>query len=174
MYFFFLVLQSLSILLTLCLWLHSAMKSCTWIRTRNMPAVYSPYFFARVKKIALACQGNISNMLLCEYLLPACQKKVTGISLWGECHEEFFFFSFHVENFLQMFLLRYCSCNSLRKFTWHKCTAETHFHPRNTWQTLFSWNECRIFSYCEGGREAAWSIGILFGRLGFQFTMGFS
>lgn len=84
------------------------------------------------------------------------------------------FFSFHVENFLQMFLLRYCSCNSLWKFTWHKCTTETHFHPRNTWQILFSWNECRIFSYCEGGCEAAWSIGILFGRLGFQFTMGFS
>lgn len=30
-------------------------------------------------------------MLLCEYLLLACQKKVTDISLWGECHEDIFF-----------------------------------------------------------------------------------
>lgn len=55
------------------------------IYTRSLFSI----IFARVKNV-LACQGNISNMLLCEYLLLACQKKVTDISLWENVMKIFF------------------------------------------------------------------------------------
>lgn len=170
--YLFLVLQSLSTLLTLCLWLHSAMKSCTWIRTRNIPAVYPPYFLPEWKNSS--CLSGEYKQYAPVWILITClsEKGYRNFPLgrmpWR------LFFSSHVENFLQMFLSRYCSCNSLWKFTWHKCTTETYFHPSNTLQILFSSNECRMFSCYEAEFKAAWRIGIFFGHLGFQFTTGHS
>lgn len=51
--YFCLLLYSLSALLTLCLCLQS-MKSCIWISTRNIPAVYPPYFFQDKKRSCLS------------------------------------------------------------------------------------------------------------------------
>ena len=38
------------------------------------------------------------------------------------------FFSSCLVNFLHMYLSGYCSCISLWKFTWHKCTMEANSH----------------------------------------------
>ena len=101
-------------------------------------------------------------MLLCEYLLLACQKKVTEISLWGECHEDFF--SFCLVNFLQMYLSGYHSCNSLWKFIWHKGTMETNSHHGKMLLVFSFWEAYRMFSYCVSVLEAGWSSGIGFGE----------